>query len=94
MQQNHSFEADSTSASHQIPYILRNPKVHYHIHNSPPHVLVLSPIHPIQTNPPYLLHVTFNLLETERNLFYIRISPYRAVNTFHHGYKNQSVTDV
>jgi len=22
------------------------------------------------------------------------ISPYRAVNTFHHGYKNQSVNDV
>jgi hypothetical protein len=22
------------------------------------------------------------------------LSPYRAVNTFHHGYKNQSVNDV
>jgi len=22
------------------------------------------------------------------------VSPYRAVNTFHHGYKNQSVDDV
>jgi hypothetical protein len=26
--------------------------------------------------------------------FIERISPYRAVNTFHHGYKNQSVNDV
>ena len=30
-----------------------------------------------------------NLLKTKRNLLYIRISPYRAVNTFHHCYKNQ-----
>jgi hypothetical protein len=36
----------------------------------------------------------FNLLKTKRNLLYIRISPYRAVNTFHHGYKTQSVNDV
>jgi hypothetical protein len=32
--------------------------------------------------------------ETERNTLHIRSSPYRAVNTFHHGYKNQSVNDV
>jgi hypothetical protein len=36
----------------------------------------------------------FNLLKTKRNLLYKGISPYRAVNTFCHGYKNQSVTDV
>ena len=37
-----------------------------------------------------------NLLKTKRNLLYTieGISPYRAVNTFHHGYKNQSVNDV
>ena len=34
---------------------------------------------------------TSNLLKPKRNLLYRRISPYRAVNTFHHGYKNQSV---
>jgi hypothetical protein len=32
-----------------------------------------------------------NLLKTKRNLLYTGISPYRAVNTSHHGYKNQSV---
>jgi hypothetical protein len=36
----------------------------------------------------------FNLLKRKRNLLYIRNRPYRAVNTFHHGYKNQSVNAV
>jgi len=36
----------------------------------------------------------FNLLETKRNLVYIRSQPYRAVNTIHHGYKNQTVNAV
>jgi len=31
---------------------------------------------------------SINHLKTKRNLLYIRhYSPYRAVNTFHHGYK-------
>ena len=33
-----------------------------------------------------------NPLKTKRRLFYL--SPYRVVNTFHLGYKNQSVYDV
>jgi len=35
----------------------------------------------------------FNILKTKRNLIHMSQS-YRAVNTFHHGYKNQSVNDV
>jgi hypothetical protein len=33
-------------------------------------------------------------LKTNGRLFYLRPSPYRAVNTFHLGYKNQSVYAV
>jgi hypothetical protein len=35
-----------------------------------------------------------NLLKTKPNLLYIRNQMYHEVNTFHHGYKNQSVNDV
>ena len=35
-----------------------------------------------------------NLLNTKRRLLYLKISSYRAVNTFHLGYKNQSVYAV
>ena len=35
-----------------------------------------------------------NPLKTKRRPFYLKTSPYRAVNTFHLGYKNQSVYAV
>jgi hypothetical protein len=35
-----------------------------------------------------------NILKTERRPLYLKASPYRAVNTFHLGYKNQSVYAV
>ena len=38
--------------------------------------------------------LVINVLKIKCNLLYIRISPYHTVNTFHHGYKNQSVNAV
>ena len=37
---------------------------------------------------------SFNPLKAKRRLFYLETSSYRAVNTFHLGYKNQSVNDA
>ena len=45
MVQSSSLEANWFAASQEIPHILRNPKVHYRIHNNPPPVPVIVSVH-------------------------------------------------
>ena len=53
MQQSHFWEASSSSASQDIPRVLKKTKIHCLTHNSPPIVSVLSYINPVHAFPSY-----------------------------------------
>jgi len=57
MEQSPSWEANWFSTSQEIPHILWNPKVHYHVHKCPPPVRILSQLDPIHNPTSHFLKI-------------------------------------
>jgi len=55
-------EANSRSASQEIPLLLWNPKIHYRVYKSPQMVPILSQMNPFHIFPPYLINIHFNII--------------------------------
>jgi hypothetical protein len=57
-----SWEANSHSASQEIPRLLWNPKAHYRVHMSPQLIPILSQMNTVHTFPPYFPKIHFNII--------------------------------
>jgi hypothetical protein len=62
MEQNPSWEANRFVAIEEFSRILLNPKVHYRIHNCPPHISILSQPHPVHTPKSHFLKICPNII--------------------------------
>jgi hypothetical protein len=57
-----SWEAASCAAARELPSILWNQKIYYHVHKSHPLVPILSQINPVHTTPSYLFKIHLNII--------------------------------
>jgi hypothetical protein len=62
MEQGPLWKANTSSATQEIFRILRNPRIHYHVHKSPTLVPILSQINPVRILPTDLFNIHFNII--------------------------------
>ena len=85
-------ETSRFAASQEIPHILWNAKVHYHVHNSQPPVPILSQVNPVQTPTLHFLKIHLNIIRPNclfysgfptKTLYTPLLSPIRATCLIH-----------
>jgi hypothetical protein len=62
MGQSPSWEVDSRSTSQDIPHLLWNQQVHYHVHKNQPLVSILSQMPPVHTLPHHFPKIHSNII--------------------------------
>jgi len=62
MEQNRSWEANSHSASQEIPRLLLNPTAHYSVHKTPPLFPILSQMNPLRNVSCYFPKIRSNII--------------------------------
>jgi len=60
--QSPSWEANNHLASQEIPCLLWNPKIHYHVHKSPPLVPILNQANPVNNFQIYFFKIHSNII--------------------------------
>jgi len=63
-----SSEANIQPADQEIPRLICNPKVHYRVQKSAPHVFALSQMHPVHNFPPCFPKTYFNIIFTSTSV--------------------------
>ena len=78
MEQSPPREANSSTASQEIPLILWNPKVYRDVYHSPPQVLILSQTNAVHDFPSHSQKINFNIIFPPSTRFSSRYLSHRS----------------